>query len=303
MRRSVFLLLAGLALTPPALLSAPPELTGVGGDGRLDAGSLFVRSPWWLHTELLVIIGLLLAGLATMSAWNLSIRIVSRQRARRLLQEEIAHARTRLKVEERTELAVEIHDSVSQALTGIALQLEAALATGRQDPARAEKSLATASQMLASCRRELRGCLWDLRTRTFEEHDLTEALVQTLAPHLKDVRAHVRFNVSRSRLSESTTHAIIKIVRELTVNAIRHGRATTLRIAGEMTGDVIRFSVSDNGCGFDAATAPGPRDGHFGLQGIRERLRKYGGSLTLAANRPGTKATVTLPTVPDKEKP
>ncbi len=288
---------------PPALLSAPPELTGVGGDGRLDAGSLFVRSPWWLHTELLVIIGLLLAGLATMSAWNLSIRIVSRQRARRLLQEEIAHARTRLKVEERTELAVEIHDSVSQALIGIALQLEAALATGRQDPARAEKSLATASQMLASCRRELRGCLWDLRTRTFEEHDLTEALVQTLAPHLKDVRAHVRFNVSRSRLSESTTHAIIKIVRELTVNAIRHGRATTLRIAGEMTGDVIRFSVSDNGCGFDAATAPGPRDGHFGLQGIRERLRKYGGSLTLAANRPGTKATVTLPTVPDKEKP
>lgn len=288
---------------PPALLSAPPELTGVGGDGRLDAGSLFVRSPWWLHTELLVIIGLLLAGLATMSAWNLSIRIVSRQRARRLLQEEIAHARTRLKVEERTELAVEIHDSVSQALTGIALQLEAALATGRQDPARAEKSLATASQMLASCRRELRGCLWDLRTRTFEEHDLTEALVQTLAPHLKDVRAHVRFNVSRSRLSESTTHAIIKIVRELTVNAIRHGRATTLRIAGEMTGDVIRFSVSDNGCGFDAATAPGPRDGHFGLQGIRERLRKYGGSLTLAANRPGMKATVTLPTVPDKEKP
>lgn len=303
MRRSVFLLLAGLALMPPALLSAPPELTGVGGDGRLDAGSLFVRSPWWLHTELLAIIGLLLAGLATMSAWNLSIRIVSRQRARRLLQEEIAHARTRLKVEERTELAVEIHDSVSQALTGIALQLEAALATGRQDPARAEKSLATASQMLASCRRELRGCLWDLRTRTFEEHDLTEALVQTLAPHLKDVRAHVRFNVSRSRLSESTTHAIIKIVRELTVNAIRHGRATTLRIAGEMTGDVIRFSVSDNGCGFDAATAPGPRDGHFGLQGIRERLRKYGGSLTLAANRPGTKATVTLPTVPDKEKP
>lgn len=303
MRRCVYLLLAGLALTPPALLSAPPELTGVGGDGRLDAGSLFVRSPWWLHTELLVIIGLLLAGLATMSAWNLSIRIVSRQRARRLLQEEIAHARTRLKVEERTELAVEIHDSVSQALTGIALQLEAALATGRQDPARAEKSLATASQMLASCRRELRGCLWDLRTRTFEEHDLTEALVQTLAPHLKDVRAHVRFNVSRSRLSESTTHAIIKIVRELTVNAIRHGRATTLRIAGEMTGDVIRFSVTDNGCGFDAATAPGPRDGHFGLQGIRERLRKYGGSLTLAANRPGTKATVTLPTVPDKEKP
>ena len=310
MRRCVYLLLAGLALLPSALLSAPPELTGVGGDGRLDADSVFVRSPWWLHTELLVIIGVLLVVLVAVSAWNRSIRIVARRQAhrlaeeaRRLAQEEIAHARTRLKVEERTELAVEIHDSVSQALTGIALQLEAALATSRQDPARAEKSLMTASQMLASCRHELRGCLWDLRTRTFEERDLTEALVQTLAPHLKDVRAHVRFNVSRNRLSESTTHAILKIVRELTVNAIQHGRATTLRIAGEMSDGAIQFSVTDNGCGFDAATAPGPRDGHFGLQGIRERLRKCKGTLTFDSGPSGTRVAVTMPQDLEEEDP
>lgn len=302
MRRCVFILLAGLTLTPAALLAAPPELTGVGGDGRLDADSVFVRSPWWLHTELLVIIGVLLVVLVAVSIWNRSIRIVARRQAhrlaeeaRRLAQEESAHARTRLKVEERTELAVEIHDSVSQALTGIALQLEAALATGQQAPARTAKCLATAHQMLTSCRHELRGCLWDLRTRTFEEHDLTEALVQTLAPHLKDVRAHVRFNVSRSRLSESTTHTILKIVRELTVNAIRHGHAQTVRIAGEMSDGAIRFSVTDDGCGFDVATAPGPRDGHFGLQGIRERLRKCKGTLTFESGPSGTRVAVTMP--------
>ena len=193
MRRGASILLWGLALALCPLLAAPPELTGVGGDGRIDA---LAQLPWWSHTELLIIIGVLFGILATSIIWNRSIQAISSRRARRLAQEEIAHARTRLKVEERTELAVEIHDALSQTLTGIALQLEAALDIGRQAPERAERCLTTASQMLASCRHELRGCLWDLRTRTFEERDLTEALTQTLAPHLTGIQTHVHFSLN-----------------------------------------------------------------------------------------------------------
>lgn len=299
MRRGVSILLWGLALALCPLLAAPPELTGVGGDGRIDA---LAQLPWWSHTELLIIIGVLFGILATSIIWNRSIQAISSRRARRLAQEEIAHARTRLKVEERTELAVEIHDALSQTLTGIALQLEAALDIGRQAPERAERCLTTASQMLASCRHELRGCLWDLRTRTFEERDLTEALTQTLAPHLTGIQTHVLFNVPRSRLSESTVHTILKIVRELAVNAIRHGHAHSIRIVGEMTDGTIHFSVSDDGCGFDVAAVPGPRDGHFGLQGIRERLRKYGGTMTIDATASGTRVAVSMPNVLEREE-
>lgn len=156
--------------------------------------------------------------------------------------------------------------------------------------------------MLASCRHELRGCLWDLRTRTFEERDLTEALTQTLAPHLTGIQTHVHFNVPRSRLSESTVHTILKIVRELAVNAIRHGHAQSIRIVGEMTDGTILFSVSDDGCGFDVAAVPGPRDGHFGLQGIRERLRKYGGTMTIDATASGTRVAVSMPNVLEREE-
>ena len=290
----------GLVFIPPALVAAPPEVTGAGGDGRIDIVML-TNPPWWAHTELLVIIGVLFSVVVVVGIWNRSLNIIARRRACRLAQEEIAHARTKLKVEERTELAVEIHDAVSQSLTGIALQLDAAIATGRSDPERTVHILSTASQMLSSCRHELRCCLWDLRSRTFEEHDLTEAISRSIAPHLNEVNAHVRFNVPRKHLSESTTHDIIKIVRELTVNAIRHGQAKHIHIAGEMHDNRIRFSVADDGCGFDKETAPGPHEGHFGLQGIKERVRKYGGVIDLTSSTDGTKVSVTMNNCSERE--
>ena len=68
----------------------------------------------------------------------------------------------------------------------------------------------SAKKMLASCREELRCSLWDLRSRTFEEKDMTEAIQRTLAPHAISADITVRFNVPRDRLSESTTHAILR---------------------------------------------------------------------------------------------
>lgn len=105
----------------------------------------------------------------------------------------------------------------------------------------------------------------------------------------------VRFNVPRSRLTETTTHAILRIIRELAVNAVRHGAATEIRIAGNLDGGIIRFSVADNGTGFNLEDAPGPRDGHFGLQGVRERLNEFAGSLKIESQiGEGTRIRVTM---------
>lgn len=275
------------------LFAAPPEITGAGGDGRIDITSM-AQPPWWAHVELLTIIGILFALVVVVAIWNRSLNLLAHRRAFRLAQEEIAHARTKLKVEERTELAVEIHDAVSQALTGIALQLEAARSTASKDSDRSAHFLSIASQMLASCQHELRCCLWDLRTRTFEEQDLTEALSHALAPHLEHIKTQICFNIPREQLSESTTHDIIKIVRELTVNAVQHGRAKHIRIAGETHDGVVRFSVTDDGSGFNTHTIPSPQDGHFGLQGVRERLRKYGGSMKITSGPCGTKVRASM---------
>ena len=169
------------------------------------------------------------------SLWNRALKHLSVKRGEELYRERIAHKAAELKVEERTRLAVEIHDSISQTLTGIALQFD----NGANE--------AVVRQMLASCRHELKSCLWDLRSRTFEEKDRTEAIRRAIGPNAGGAKVDVRFNVPRDELSETTTHAILRIVRELVVNAVRHGKATEVKVAGECHNGTISFSVKDNG--------------------------------------------------------
>ena len=99
----------------------------------------------------------------------------------------------------------------------------------------------------------------------------------------------------RQSLSDDTAHALLRIIRELVSNAVRHGRARRIQIAGCLDGGKIAFSVSDDGCGFDPDRLPGVGEGHFGLQGVRERVASQGGTITVES-RPGagTRVAVTL---------
>ena len=253
------------------------------------------RPPWWTPARLLLVIALLAAALVAVLIWNRTLRILSERRGRQLYREQLGHVLAEKKTEERGRLAVELHDSISQTLTGVAMQIDAASQADVIRPGSARPYLDAAKMLLASCRHELRCCIWDLRSRTFEERDIAEAIVRTVKPHIGDIGLDVRFNAPRRDLSESTIHAILRIVRELSVNAVRHGYAARIRIEGECSGSTIRFSVQDDGSGFDPAEAGGAKSGHFGLQGIRERLRAFNGQLEIeSAIGKGTRATVVL---------
>ena len=256
------------------------------------------KAPFWNVKRLLLTLAIVILLTAALAVWSIVLKVVSTRRGRELAREQIHGARAELKVEERTRLAVELHDSISQTLTGVALQIDAASGAG---PDGAKTFLATARNMLASCRQELNGCLWDLRSRTFEEKDMTEAVQRTLAPHVGSAKLTVRFNVPREKLSEKTAHAVLRIVRELAVNAVKHGFAKTIKIAGEYHDNTISFSVLDDGRGFDTATAPGPAQGHFGLQGVRERLNDFNGTIRCDSEPGcGAKFTVVLHTSPEE---
>ena len=131
---------------------------------------------------------------------------------------------------------------------------------------------------------------------------MTEAVEQTIAPHAGATNVSVRFNVPRAAFSDSTAHIALRIIRELVVNAIRHGHAKHIWIAGEFREGTIRFSVRDDGIGFDPESVQGPAQGHFGLQGVRERLAAISGSIDIKrGNGGGTKVTVSFPA--EKEEP
>lgn len=261
---------------------------------------LIARPQWWTPSKLIVVIILLIALIIVISFWNKSLKIHAERRGRELAAEKIAHMQAEIKVEERTRLAVELHDSISQTITGVAFQIDTAIAANGGKSTEIDAILGTSRQMLSSCRKALQSCLWDLRCRTFEEKDLTEAIRKAIEPHVGKITTHIRFNVPRATLSESATHAILKIIRELVANAIRHGKATEIRIAGELHDRLVNFSVRDNGSGFTPGSALGPKQGHFGLQGIRERLSEYGGSFSIdSAPGKGAHFTVSLPVTQD----
>lgn len=262
---------------------------------RGDGLAILALPPWWTPAKFLGVIGALALLLAAAMIWNRSLRILSERRGRALLREQLGRAKNRLKIGERTRLAVELHDSISQSLTGISFEIKAARNLVAEDRNAALRHLDLAARTLLFCRNELRNCIWELRTQTLETAKMDDAIRQTLLPHLGQAQLNVRFNVPRQRLSDDTAHALLRIIRELVSNAVRHGHASRVQIAGCLDGGKIVFSVADNGCGFDPAASPGVGEGHFGLQGVRERVASQGGSLTIESQPgAGTRAAVSL---------
>ena len=267
--------------------------------------TILIRSPddiqilshpsWWTPSRLTIVIGALLILLTGFFTWNRILNRLVVRRSQELFREQVEHYEADLRVDERTRLAVELHDSLSQVLTGVAMEVEAAQQFTEGATAELTQHLDIAQKTLKSCRNELRNCLWDLRNQSFEETDMNSAIRRTLLPHVRNVRTDIRFNIPRELFSDNTIHVILRIIRELSVNAIKHGRASALQIAGGIDGDRLLFSVTNNGEPFDPDSAPGIDQGHFGLEGIRERLRKFAGSLEIAATATGRiRAKVTM---------
>lgn len=253
------------------------------------------RPPWWTPRRLAAVIGALLATLLAVTAWNILLQKVSDRKGRELAAAKFARSVSELKVSERTRLATELHDSIVQNLTGTSMKLRAAdkMFESRREESRRQLSLAL--KTLDSCRDELRNCIWDLRNQTLDEPVMDKVLLRVLAPHVGDASLAVRFAVPRERLTDNTAHAIICIVRELVLNAIRHGRATSIHVAGCIDGGNVLFSVKDDGCGFDVENAPGSDQGHFGLQGVRERIEALQGAMSIESEiGRGSKVCVSL---------
>ena len=242
--------------------------------------TLLARPPWWNLTRLTGVVAVLLLVLGAILLWNRELRHLSEKRGRELFRERSASALAELKTAERTRLAADIHDSISQILTGAAMQLDA----GETDAAK---------RILGSCRRELRACLWDLRNHALDAENFADAVRETLTPHLAGRAAAIDLNIPSSRMSETLRHAALCIIREAAVNAIRHGRAETIEVAGALDGRRLAFTVVDDGCGFDPARRHSSADGHFGILGMRERAKALNGSVEIAS-APGMGTTVSV---------
>src|SRR5258708_39323424 len=122
----------------------------------------------------------------------------------------------------------------------------------------------------------------DSRSQALESRDLAGAL-SDLARQMTlgtPALAHVRVEGSLVRLDASHEHHLLRIGLEALTNALKHSGAGRIDIVLRFQADATTLIVQDDGCGFGRAAEDFSRH-HFGLQGIRERVDKPGGTLSI----------------------
>jgi two-component system NarL family sensor kinase len=215
----------------------------------------------------------------------------------------LAEAATQaVRTQERNALAREIHDSLAQDLAGLVLQLEAAEAReceAVRDGGAGEclphlrRALDLARQAMAAARRSV----VQLREGApgNGSADLREGL-HALAKWAGSLGAALDVRLAPDARPDAETAAtLLAIAREALANAVRHGGARRVTLTVAAADGWIRATVADDGLGFDPARAGGA-PGHFGLVGMRERVRASGGSLRIQSRRGrGCRVTVRLP--------
>lgn len=199
--------------------------------------------------------------------------------------------------EERDRMARELHDTLEQQLSGVALQLDSLDHAVNQNPAAASSTLSLARRMLRYTRLEARRSVWDLRSKVLEKHGLSAALraiAETSGPTGPNIEVEVQGK--EHPLDAGVDFHLLRIAQEATTNAIKHGNATHINIGLEYLPELTRLQIKDDGCGFDPATSqpsPGP---HFGLLGMHERAAKINATLALdSAPSQGCTITISLP--------
>jgi signal transduction histidine kinase len=184
-------------------------------------------------------------------------------------------------MEERQRLARELHDSVSQALYGIALGAHTARAWLTRDPQQAAEALDYILQLAEAGMAEMRALIFELRPESLER----EGLVAALRKQAASARVRHEFEVvtelgDEPTLPLPTKEALYRIAQEAIHNIVKHALASRIEIRMHADNGLLRLEVEDNGQGF---TPDADFPGHLGLHSMRERAEKQGASLQIAS--------------------
>ncbi|WP_221029424.1 histidine kinase [Actomonas aquatica] len=259
------------------------------------ADAVVLEPPaWWTPARLFTALGGAALALFLAVAWSLH-----NARRNALLETKVAERTAQLEVEitgrkadelqfkgaltERTRLARELHDSLEQTLTGIALRLQTATTLAPRDAGAAANHLQTARLLLQQSQVDLRRSIWDLRSRELEQFDLADALRHS-AEHLAEA-AGLTCNCDCAypppRWPEVVEENVLRIGQEALTNIAKHARAASVQLHLHTDATQLVLTVTDDGIGFSPApTAELGQSGHFGLIGMQERARRIHAILT-----------------------
>jgi signal transduction histidine kinase len=205
-----------------------------------------------------------------------------------------AESRDLAALEERQRLARELHDSVSQALYGIALGARTARTMLDRDAEKAAEPLEYVIAQAQAGLTEMRALIFELRPETLAADGLVNALGKNAdalrVRHGIAVEADLGTEPDIPLALKQTLH---RIAQEALHNIVKHAGAQHAAIALRCAEGHIELDIRDDGRGFDPASS---FPGHLGLRTMRERVMRLGGTLEIeSAPGMGTRIHLQVP--------
>jgi signal transduction histidine kinase len=192
---------------------------------------------------------------------------------------------------ERQRLARELHDSVSQALYGIALGARTSQMRLESEPERLAEPLDYILSLAEAGLSEMRALIFELRPESLQN----EGLVAAISKQSDALHARYKLEVIADFGPEPDIpldwkEALYRVTQEAMQNIARHSHATKVEVRLYQSDNRLVLEIRDNGKGFDTNRE---YPGHLGLQSMQERVSQIGGNFAVVS-QPGMGTTISV---------
>ncbi|HEY3862519.1 MAG TPA: two-component regulator propeller domain-containing protein [Verrucomicrobiae bacterium] len=237
---------------------------------------------WWFLTVVLAIILGSVAGLS---------RIVEKRkmqhRLRQLEQEKVLER-------ERTRIAQDLHDEMGAKLCRISFLSEDARRVSEL-PANLRSQISSISDVSREVLHSLDEIVWAVNPRNDSLEPVASYIGQYAQDYFQETGIQCELDIPAQLpfypLSSHLRHHLFHAVHEALTNALKHSKATHLKVSVKCEDSAFEIAASDNGAGFDSALLAGPFISGNGLRNMRERLSEMGGRCHIES-MPGRGTTV-----------
>src|SRR5699024_9655953 len=171
-------------------------------------------------------------------------------------------------IQERSKLARELHDSVSQELFAVSMMMSALNETEPPEDENIRKQLQTVEKMINQAQLEMRALLLHLRPVALKGKTLQEGIQDLLNELLQKVPLHIDWNIEPFSVDKGVEDQLFRILQESVSNTLRHAKANTMRVMLVKRDGKIILRINDDGIGFDMEQE---KTGSYGLETMRER--------------------------------
>lgn len=194
-------------------------------------------------------------------------------------------------LEERNRLARELHDSVTQVLFGLTLNLESAAGLMTKRPERSAELITRSQEMAAEALAEMRSLIFELRPSALQEKGLAMALTNHVNLFRRRQNLAVTLQITvEDRLDPDIELCLYRVAQEALQNVAKHAKASHVAISYRAEPGAVTLTVADDGVGIAADPNPN-RNQSFGMLGMKERVEAVGGRLTVTT-APGQGTTI-----------